>query len=139
MPDKSIWRATLVKIDHDSDAVFTTISNVTKINSVPMREFETVNMEALADTIEAFVSGLERTGEFAFELETDPTDANHTILNTLVGNKTARNHQIVFPFAVAITMQFEALPYSLTFPSGDAESPVLWEYKAKRTGAITYT
>lgn len=137
--DKSVGFGTLVKVDHDADTVFTTLELVTDVKP-PKKAYKMVDATVLADTAEQTECGIEEQTEFPMTHFWDPTDTNHSMLDTLFANKTKVNWQIVFAnYPSAITAAFPGRVVELDPEPIAKDKIVTRKVKVLRTGAITYT
>lgn len=138
MADRILGLGTLVKVDHDADASYTTVGLI-KETTPPPRMREAVDATVLEDTLEALEPGLESAGEFTFMQVWDPTDTNHTMIDTLFANKTKVNWRVEFAAASpAITGTFAGWVKGLGPEKTDTKSVVSRTVTVQRTGAITW-
>lgn len=137
--DKAVGFGTLVKVDHDADTVFTTLELITDVKP-PKQAYKMVDSTVLADTQEQTECGILEQTEFPMTHLWDPTDTNHTMLDTLFTNKTKVNWQIVFVnYPATLTMQFQGRVVELDPEPVAKDKCVARKLKILRTGAITVT
>lgn len=138
MADKSLGLGSLVKVDHDADTNYTTVG-LTKDFTPPGRDKELVETTTLSDTIKQFAAAIEDGGDLTVMHLWDPTDSNHTMIDTLITNGTTVNWQVVTAHATPITGQFAGIAYSYTPEKVEVNGVWARTFKVRRTGAIAYT
>lgn len=133
---KTTGNGTIVKVDHDGDATYTTVG-CTSAATVPGRMFSKVDVTCFENTLEQFKAGIEEDSQFVFTQVWDPTSSNHQIIDNLAGGDPV-NWQVVVPFATPQTATFAGwvqgyTPSELT-PKGNFTRQVT----VQRTGAISW-
>lgn len=136
--DFAIGLGTLVKVDHDGDTSFDTISAIPELTP-PGQEREEVDITVLEDTMEQMRAGIDRATTFEFMLRWDPTDTNHAIISTLYGSKAIVNWQIVLPFETPITGAFAGYVSAIRPEKVEKGQPIRCNVTVRRTGPVTWT
>ena len=138
MADRQIANGTILKVDHDSDTVFTTIA-CGKEATPPGEERNEADGTCFEDTTEQMLPGIEAASVYTFLQVWDPTDTNHLIIDTLYTSKAIVNWQIIYPFATPITEQFAGRVIGKSPEKLDNASVISRTVRIRRTGAITRT
>ena len=138
MADKSIGLGTLVKVDHDADTVFTTVSCIRNVTPAG-RSKNQADATCIEDTLEQTLSGLEAASDMPFEQFWDPTDTLCTMIDTLLDNDTVVNWQVVFPFATPIMAAFSGRVIATTPSQIDNNTVISRTVMVRRDSAISYS
>ena len=136
MADKNLGLGSLVKVDHDADASYTTVGLVTAFTP-PARKRALVPGTILADTLETYEAGIEDFSSMSVTGYWDPGDTNHEILDTLFDNKTKVNWQALYGSAPVKTDQFAGFISELTPAENNKDGLIMRTFIVQRTGAIT--
>jgi hypothetical protein len=136
MADKNLALGSVVKVDHDADATYTVVGNVTSVTP-PGRKRVRVDQTALADTLKTYALGIEDFSEFTFAQYWDPGDTNHEIIDTLFGNNTDVNWQCLYGSAPIQTDQFSGKVSDMTPGELTTDGMIMRTVTVQRTGAIT--
>ena len=69
-------------------------------------EAEKIDTTALGDTVPSSVRGMETALSITSDINYDPADASHILLDTLKTNGAAENYKLLYPFSGATNTQF---------------------------------
>ena len=131
---------TLVKYDHDNDASFTTIGEITSIDPPP-REYESVDATDLADTLSVALQGLEQNSICTFNQIYTDGDTVHEYIDSAFDSKHNYSWQLVFVAdsggGASRTWQFTGRVMGIDHDTVDASSVCSRVITVQRTSAIT--
>lgn len=136
MADKNLALGSLVKVDHDADTNYTTVG-LTRTITPPGRSRVNVDGTVLAETLQTNEPGIEAFSTFQFLQLWDPGDTNHEILDTLFGNKTKVNWQVLYGSAPVATDTFQGYVSDLAPETLEVAGIMARVVTVQRTGAIT--
>lgn len=141
MATKQLGCGTLVKVDHDSDAVFTTIALVSEMTP-PSQAYAVTDASELSSCIAQEEGHREEPSEFQFVQHWHPGDSNHQIIDDLFALGSAagkRNWQNIYPFDTPVTEQFEGWVQAMTPSTVTPQETIKRTVTVKRSGPITRT
>jgi hypothetical protein len=139
MATKQIGLGTIVKVDDDdSGSTFTTVTVLVDATPPPRNRVR-VDVTALDDTLATDEMGIEDKSDFVFTQYWHPGDTNHQIVDTLFGSKAEVLWQVVYPFTVAVTDQFNGKVAGLVPSQITTNGTIQRQVTIHRTGAITRT
>lgn len=136
MASNQLGLGSLVKVDHDADASYTTVGLVRTITP-PARVRIRIDGTVLADTLKTYEMGVEDFSELQFLQLWEPGDSNHEILDTLFGSKAEVNWQVLYGSGPVQTDQFAGKVSDLTPEPIEIDALLARVVMVQRTGAIT--
>lgn len=139
MATKQVGLGTLVKVDENDDGNSHTTMTVVMDATPPARTRTRVDQTALSDTLATYAPGIEEHSEFKFRQFWHPGDTVHQHIDTLFGNSTIVEWQIVYPFGTPVTDEFEGWVSDMTPATITKDEIISREVTVQRTSAITRT
>lgn len=136
MATKQISLGSLLKVDHDQNAVFESMTLVVEITPPPRTRAETDGND-LGDTLEVNLLGRESQSKMEFDQFWHPGDTEHEKMDTLFGSKAEADFQIVTPHATPVTDEFSGQVIGLTPESLTPTGAYKRKVTIQRTTAIT--
>jgi len=140
MADARLGLGTLVKYDHDNDASYTTIGEISAVDP-PSREWEAVDATDLADVLQVSLQGIETNSTWEFTQIVTDGDTVHEYIDDGFSSKHNYSWQIVYPAdsggGAARTWQFTSRIMGLGPETVDASSICSRVVSLQRTSAIT--
>tara|TARA_R100000808_G_C2120425_1_gene131843 strand:- start:351 stop:767 length:417 start_codon:yes stop_codon:yes gene_type:complete len=138
MAVKQIALGTVLKTDHDANAMFDNMTLVSAITP-PARTREEIEGKDLGDTLDVPLLGIEAPSRPAFVQFWEPNDSEHEKIDTLFGSKATFGIQIVSPHSVAVTDEFDCKVLSLEPAELNASGVYQRTVTLLRVGDITRT
>jgi hypothetical protein len=140
MANARLGLGTLVKYDHDDDASYTTIGEISAVDPPP-REYEAVDATDLADVLQVSLQGIEQSSTWEFTQIYTDGDTVHEYIDSAFGSKHNYSWQIIFAAdsggGAARTWQFTSRIMAIGHETVDASSVCSRVITLQRTSAIT--
>ena len=140
MANARLGLGTVVKYDHDNDASYTTVGEISAIDP-PGREYEMVDITNLADTLQVNLQGIETTDVWTFTQIYQDGDTVHDYIDAAFDGKHNYSWQIIYAAdsggGAARTWQFTSRVTGIGNETVDAASVCTRVITLERTADIT--